>query len=184
MTEGNTKKTEGQGEALLVIDMLNDFLLEGAPLEVTGAREIIPFLKKHIEAARQGGVPVIYICDSHTSGDPEFEVWPEHAVSGSAGAGVVDELEPLPGDIIVRKTSYSGFYNTDLEEILRDHNVRQLTIAGVCTSICVLYTAVDAFMRGYDVEVPDDSVAGLSPEDHTFALRQIREVLVPRRDRE
>jgi nicotinamidase/pyrazinamidase len=66
---------------------------------------------------------------------------------------------------------------------LKKLGTRRLTITGVCTSICVLYTAVDAFMRGYEVLVPDDSVAGLSPEDHTFALRQIHEVLFPRKDR-
>jgi nicotinamidase/pyrazinamidase len=170
-------------EAFIVIDMLNDFVLEGAPLEVEGARDIIPSLEKRIEEARRRGIPVIYLCDSHAPDDPEFEVWPTHAVVGEEGAGVVDELEPHPDDFIVRKTTYSGFYKTKLEDLLKNLGIRKLTLTGVCTSICVLYTAVDAFMRGYEVQVPEDSVAGLTPEDHTFALRQIREVLVPRKDR-
>jgi len=93
----------------------------------------------------------------------------------------VDELKPQPNDIIVYKISYSGFYGTNLHNILRELAISRLRVTGVATSICVLYTAVDALMRGYEVEVIPDAVAGLTPEDHKFALRQLTEVLKPRR---
>ncbi|MFQ6102760.1 MAG: cysteine hydrolase family protein [Candidatus Glassbacteria bacterium] len=173
--------TKRRNEALIVVDMLNDFVLEGAPLEVNGAREIIPAVRKRIAKARKSEIPVIYLCDNHSEDDPEFRVWPRHAVTGSEGSKVVQELAPAPSDRVVKKTTYSGFHQTDLDLVLKELGIERLTITGVCTSICVLYTAVDALMRGYEVDVPEDSVAGLSHEDHAFALRQVKEVLIPRK---
>lgn len=168
-------------EALLVIDMLNDFLKEGAPLEVPKAREIVPHLRRELEQARKEEVPVIFICDAHKPDDPEFKIWPPHCIEGTPGAEVIEELRPQPDDFIVKKVSYSGFYNTKLEELLRSLGVQKLVLTGILTNICVLYTGVDALMRGFMVEVKDDCLAGLNEEDHRFALRQLREVLKPRR---
>ncbi|HID11347.1 MAG TPA: cysteine hydrolase, partial [Candidatus Latescibacteria bacterium] len=97
------------------------------------------------------------------------------------GAEVVQELAPQDGDLVIPKVSYSGFFRTDLEDRLRELGVEKLIITGCVTNICVLYTAVDALMRGYEVEVPEDCVAALDEEDGRFALKQIREVLKPRR---
>jgi nicotinamidase-related amidase len=166
-------------QALLVIDMLNDFVAPGAPLEVPGARAMVPNVKQRIESARAGNIPVIYVNDSHEENDAEFNVWPPHAVRGTAGADVVEAITPAMGDVVIPKTSYSCFYKTSLEEQLWSMGVSRLTITGVVTNICVLYTAVDALMRGYEVDVPEDCVAALDDKDHRFALRQIKEVLKP-----
>jgi len=168
-------------DALLIIDMLNDFVHPRGALYIPGAEKIIPNVKRELDRAHQSGIPVIYVNDAHQPDDPEFKVWPKHAVEGTWGAQVVDELKPQPNDIIVYKISYSGFYGTNLHNILRELAISRLRVTGVATSICVLYTAVDALMRGYEVEVIPDAVAGLTPEDHKFALRQLTEVLKPRR---
>jgi nicotinamidase-related amidase len=108
-------------EALLVIDMLKDFVLEGAPLEVPETRKVIPAIKKEIEKAKSSGRKVIYVCDAHDRDDKEFSKfgWPAHSVKGSTGAQVVDELSPGPEDIVIEKTTYSSFYKTSLEETLK-----------------------------------------------------------------
>ncbi len=168
-------------EALLIIDMLNDFVLEGAPLEVPSTRDIVPNIAKKIKEARESGIPVVYLCDSHSPDDPEFKVWPRHAVKGTKGAQVIDELKPHKDDIVIPKTTYSGFHNTDLDERLKALGVEGLIITGCVTNICVLYTSVDAYMRGYYVDVPEDCVAALDEGDHRFALRQIKDILKPRR---
>lgn len=165
--------------ALIIIDMLNDFIAPGAPLEVPAGRQIVPAIKNRLEEARGKGVPVIYLCDAHAPDDPEFRVWPPHAVAGTAGALVVDDLAPGEGERVVAKTTYSGFFNTELEELLRELGADHLVLTGVVTNICILYTAVDALMRGFRVSVPPDCVAGLNEEDHAFALRQLSEVLKP-----
>lgn len=166
-------------EALLVIDMLNDFVLEGAPLEVPETRKVLPVIKTEIEKARSEGKPVIYICDSHDPDDMEFKRfgWPPHAVKGTEGAKVVKELEPQRGDTIIEKTTYSGFYNTKLDETLKSLGIQSLRLTGCVTHICVMFTASDATLRGYDVTVVKDGVAGLSKEDHEAALRIMKNVM-------
>jgi len=170
----------GAGErALLVIDMLADFVRPGAPLEVPETRRILPALRRRIAQARAGGELVVYVCDSHRRNDPEFARmgWPPHAVAGTPGAAVVQEIAPEPGDVVVEKRTYSGFHRTALQAVLRRHGVRALSLAGCVTNICILYTAADAAMRGYDVTVEERLVAGLSPETHAFALEQMEKVL-------
>jgi len=164
-------------QAFLVIDMLNDFILPGAPLEVPKAREIISTLKGEIDEARRNEIPIIYICDAHKPNDPEFKIWPKHCVKGTKGAEVVSELKPEKGDFIVPKTTYSGFYKTKLDNLLKKLKVKKLIVSGILTNICVLYTVSDATLRGYPVTVLKNCVTSLTDEEHNFALRQMEKVL-------
>ena len=165
--------------ALLVIDMLNDFVLQGAPLEVPETRDILPALQKRLAAARRAGWPVIFVCDAHAPDDSEFSRmgWPPHAVAGTAGAQVVAELAPEADEWLVTKTAYSGFFGTDLDAVLKKLQLENLVLTGCVSNICVLYTAADAVMRGYQVEVPTGCVASINEEDGAFAYRQMRDVL-------
>jgi nicotinamidase-related amidase len=166
-------------EALIIIDMLNDFVLQGAPLEVPETRKVIPNIKREIEKARATQSPVIYVCDSHAPDDKEFSKfgWPPHAVKGTKGAEVVDELKPEEGDIVIEKTTYSGFYGTGLDRKLKELNVDSLRLTGCVTHICVMFTASDAVLRDYKVTVVEDAVAGISKEDHDAALRIMKNVM-------
>lgn len=161
------------------MDMLNDFIKRGAPLEVPKARGIIRNIRRELEKARRAGIPVIYCCDRHEPRDREFEVWPPHAVRGTQGAEIIEELRPIKGEPVVAKKTYSAFYRTNLEKILKRLGVKHLILTGVVTNICILYTAVDAYMRGYEITVPEDCVSGLKAGDSLFALRQIKGILRP-----
>ncbi len=166
-------------EALLVIDMLNDFTLPGAPLEVPETRAVTPAIRREIDLARAGGKPVIYVCDSHAPDDKEFRKfgWPAHAVKGTRGAEVIEELKPMPGDRVIPKATYSGFYGTALDATLKELGVDALRLTGCVTHICVMFTASDAVLRDYPVTVVEDGVAGLSREDHEAALRIMKSVM-------
>ncbi|MFZ5998558.1 MAG: cysteine hydrolase family protein [Nitrospirota bacterium] len=166
-------------EALLIIDMLNDFVREGAPLEVPATRDIIPSISREIETARREGRPIIYVCDTHAPDDREFSKfgWPRHAVKGTEGAQVIEALKPERDDIIIEKTTYSGFYQTRLEETLKQFGIEHLILTGCVTHICILFTASDAVLRDFRVTVPEDCVAGLAKEDHDAALRIMQNVL-------
>lgn len=166
-------------EALLVLDMLNDFVLPGAPLEVPDTRKIIPAIRQEIEEARAAGKPVVYVCDSHDPDDREFSRfnWPAHGVTGTKGAEVVEALAPCEEDTIVRKKTYSGFYGTELDTALRRMGVDAVRLTGDVTHICVLFTALEAVQRDYEVTVVEDGVAGLAAEDHAAALRIMQNVL-------
>jgi nicotinamidase/pyrazinamidase len=165
--------------ALLVIDMLEDFVAEQGALRVPAAAAALPRVVEELADARARGEPVVYLCDSHAPEDPEFRRmgWPPHAVKGTRGGRVVEALAPGPYDPVVAKTTYSGFHGSRLDEVLRERAVDTVRLAGCVTNICVLYTAADAAMRGYEVETVEDAVAGLDPQDHEWALRQMRDVL-------
>ncbi len=166
-------------EALLVIDMLNDFVLPGAPLEVPETRNVIKSIRREIDHAHAEGKPVLYVCDAHEPNDKEFRKfgWPAHAVKGTKGSEVVDALAPSPKDMVIPKNTYSGFYGTKLEETLRQLGVDSLRLTGCVTHICVMFTAADAVLRDYPVAVVEDGVAGLTREDHDAALRIMKNVL-------
>jgi nicotinamidase-related amidase len=166
-------------EALLVIDMLNDFVLPGAPLEVPETRNVIKNIRREIDAAHGSGRPVIFICDTHAPDDKEFAKfgWPPHAVAGTTGAEVVTELRPEGKDLVISKTTYSGFFGTDLEHTLDKLGVDNLRLTGCVTHICIMFTASDAVLRDYAVTVVGDGVAGLAKEDHDAAIRIMKNVM-------
>ena len=165
--------------ALLIIDMLNDFVLKGAPLEVPDTERIITPIQDKIRNDREKSTPIIYICDAHGKKDQEFVRmgWPPHALAGSRGAQVIEQLKPSAHDTIIYKKSYSGFFETDLDKVLKEADASELLVTGCVTNICVLYTAADAVQRGYKVTVFKDCVAALNQEEHAFALQQMQDVL-------
>ncbi len=162
--------------ALLVCDMLNDFVKDGAALEVPRARTIIGNIKGELKKARKNHNPIIYCCDAHKDMDTEFKLWPRHAVKGTDGAQVIKQLRPQKQDYVIDKTSYSCFYNTPLDKLLKKLGITHLIITGVVTNICILYTVADAYMRGYKIEIPEKCVTALTQREHQFALQQMRRI--------
>jgi nicotinamidase/pyrazinamidase len=164
--------------ALVVADMLNDFLDPGGSLFMgPGARGIIPFVAEKIAAFRvQGGV-VIFTCDAHAPDDREFKYFPAHAVKGTWGAQIIPELSPAPGDYRVEKTRYSAFAQTNMDDILKQEQVEEVYVVGVMTSICVMETAKELFDRDLPCVVYAQGVADTDPEAHAFALKQMQRVL-------
>ncbi len=164
-------------EALLVVDMLNDFTLEGAPLQVKENAKIIPNIKALIEKKRSESVPIIYVCDAHDENDREFRIWPRHCVKGTKGAEIVDELKPLEGDYVVEKKTYDGFFETPLDSLLKSLGVQRLIITGCVSNICILHTASSAVLRGYDVEIPLNCISSLDDRSRECAIDHFKHVL-------
>jgi len=165
-------------KALLVIDMLNDFVAPDGALYVGDTvKKIIPEIQKKIAAAREQGISVIYICDSHDPDDPEFKMFPPHSVKGTKGAEVHKDLRPAAGDPIITKQRYSGFYNTALDDTLKELGIDSLELCGVCTHICVLYTAADARNRLHAVTVDRRCVDSFERAAHEFALKEMDRTL-------
>ncbi|MBA3359166.1 MAG: cysteine hydrolase [Thermoleophilaceae bacterium] len=158
--------------ALVVIDMQNDFVKEGGSLQVPDAQGTIATIQGLIEQARDSGARVVYSQDTHGEGDPEFDIWPEHAREGTWGWQIVDELTPEDGETVIRKPRYDAFYATDLEERLEEWGIRTLVICGTVANICVHYTAASAAIRWYDVVIPRDATSALEPFDLQSSLRQ------------
>ena len=160
--------------ALIIVDMLNDFIEKtGALYCGQGAEEIVPFVRERLNAHRREGSLVVYLQDAHEQNDLEFEKFPTHCVAGTRGSQVIDALAPREGEKLVPKTRYSGFYGTDLESILAAVNPSEVEVVGVCTSICVMDTVGGLANRDYRIIVPAAGVADFDPEAHRFALRRM-----------
>lgn len=162
--------------ALIIADMIVDFVDPGGKLYVPGIESIVPYLRSLLADARSNGVPVIYVNDSHAPDDEEFQQWGEHAVAGTKGSEVIPELEPGLEDHVLEKRRYSGFFETGLDGILNRLGIEHVVVTGTVTNICVLVTAIEALMRGYKVTVPRAGVKALSEADGDFALDQIDKV--------
>jgi len=166
-------------KAVIIIDMLNDFVT--GDLKCERAKRIIPNLKKLIEAARKHNIPVIYSNDAHYPEDFEVvEKWGKHAIKGTKGAEVIPELKPTAKDYIVEKRTYSSFYETGLDPLLRSlyrgEGVKGVILGGLHTNICVRHTAADAFFRGYKIIIAKDGVEAFTKEEHEQGLKYMEYV--------
>ncbi len=162
---------------VLVIDMLRGFLEEGYPLYCGAqARRIIPNVQGLLGRELAQGSKVFFICDHHTPDDPEFKMFPPHAIEGTIEAEVIPELARYPGEIIPKRR-YSAFFDTPLEKKLKQLKPEKLIVCGVLTNICVMHTVADARNRDYKVEVPTDCVASSDEAAHRFALEHMEKVL-------
>jgi nicotinamidase-related amidase len=160
--------------ALLVVDMLNDFVhgVLGNPL----ARDIVGPVDRLAHAARsRDDWLVIYANDAHLPDDFELRVFPPHAMAGTEGAQVIDELRPGEHDVVVGKRAYSAFTDTTLEGALHERAVDHLVIVGQHTDCCVRHTSYDAFVRGLGITVcPDATVVYQPGSEEPVDVRQSR----------
>ena len=170
-------RVEPARTALIVGDMQNDFVTEGGTLVVPEAEGTIPKIQNLLALARESGMKVVFVQDTHNEGDPEWEIWGEHCREGSWGWQVVDELAPREDEVTVRKPRYDAFYGTPLEHMLRLWDVDTLIICGTVANICVHYTASSAAMRWFDVIVPRDGISSFSPFDMEASLSQTASLL-------
>jgi len=171
--------------ALLVIDMQNDFVLDGAIMQVKEATRQVPRIKRLIEKCREHEVPIIYTIQKTDAVFCPLEVaafpWLKDAGmrEGSDGAKVVNELAPQLGDLIVYKRRFSAFFQTDLEILLKnvrgsEKPVDTVIICGTVTNICCESTARDAFFRDYKVVFGTDVNSAHDEEAHNATLRNMK----------
>ena len=144
--------------------MLEDFVSPDGPLpvgdEVLG---IIPNIQRLIADCRRHSVPVVYANDALLPGDFLFRSrMKPHAIRGTPGSRVIEELSPAPSDLIVHKRRFSAFFKTDLDITLRQWSIDTIVVAGVSTEICVLTTAYDGVCHGFEVIVLEDCCASRS----------------------
>jgi ureidoacrylate peracid hydrolase len=176
--------------ALIVVDMQNAYASKGgyidiAGFDVSGAPAAIQRTKLALEAARKAGMPVIYFqngwdADYTEAGTPASPNWhksnalktmrarPELAgtllAKGTWDYAIVDELTPQPGDLVVPKTRYSGFFNTNMDSMLRARGVRTLVFTGIATNVCVESSLRDAFHLEYFPVVLEDATHHAGPD--------------------
>lgn len=159
--------------AVIGIDLQNDFLDDGA-MPCKRIYHIIPPLSRFLPKAREKGIPIIYVCDSHHRGDLEFELWVEHAVEGTWGAKVIKELTPCRQDYVVKKNYFNGFFHTNLQKMLKKLKINTIVLVGWRTHVCIAQTAIEAYHQGYQVIVAEDGVESTTQGEHKFGLNLLR----------
>ena len=182
--------------ALIVIDMQRDFIEEGgfgAALgnDVTVLQAIVPTVARLIAAARAAGLPVIHTRECHrpdlsdcppakrNRGNPSLRIGDPGPmgrilVAGEPGAGIVSDLAPAPGEIVIDKPGKGAFYATSLTEDLARLGTKTLLFAGVTTEVCVQTTMREANDRGFDCLLVEDATESYFPAFKAAALDMIR----------
>jgi nicotinamidase-related amidase len=160
------------GTALLIIDMLNDYLTpQGGEAYGPVCREIIPSLVQLSDFVRSNGGIIAYANTSLSSRDLLVSRWGRHAISGTTGAEVIEELSPRQGDVVCPKKFYDAFFKTKLDEELREKGISQIVLSGIHTHVCVLISGIGAFQRGYNVVAPSDCFTTGHKANHESRLR-------------
>jgi nicotinamidase-related amidase len=175
--------------ALLIVDMQNDFVRIGAPMEVPQARDTIPQHQQLIRHFRKSRLPILY---TRFLAGPErrllWEFSPKLAppiLACHAGhrrfyadvhktlecIEIIDELAPKPEDVVIDKLGYGAFHGTKLDDTLRQRGVESLIVTGTVTQICVEETAREAFHYGYKTTLVSDAVSSYLPDLHAATLK-------------
>lgn len=164
--------------ALLLIDVLNDLEFEGGELLVKHALPMAKRLAALKRRAKAAGIPAIYINDNFGKWQSDWQKLLEHTLQPDIrGRPMVELLKPEESDYMVLKPKQSGFFSTTLDVLLKYLQAHTLIISGVAGNICVLFTAADAYMRDFQIIIPEDCVASNEKELNQFAIEQMRTVL-------
>ena len=189
--------------ATIVVDMQNDFgtpggMFDRAGLDVTEIQKVVPPTERLLAATRRAGIPTIYLkmaysedlADMGAHASPnrnqhEFLNVGKQVTSPTGqesrilvrdtwNTEIIDALRPEPGDQVIYKTRFSGFYETNLDAILTEIGVRYLIVAGCTTSVCVESTIRDAMFRDYSAVLAADCASEFPKESHDASLEIIQ----------
>jgi nicotinamidase/pyrazinamidase len=175
-----------RGDALLIVDVQNDFCPGGA-LAVKDGDQVVPVLNEWIEDAQRQGIVVYATRDWHPAGHISFKErggpWPPHCVQGTPGAAFHPGLKLPPGAQVISKATrldedaYSAFGGTDLADRLRKAKVHRIWIGGLTQDYCVRETSFDALREGFEVHVIVEGTRAVNvdPRDGQRALDDIRQ---------
>lgn len=174
--------------ALLNVDYTYDFVAENGKLTCGEPGQLIENKIVSItEEFIQAGDYVVFAIDKHEAGDklhPETALFPPHNIAGTSGrdlygklAAVYEQNKDKDNVYYYDKTRYSAFAGTDLEIKLRERGIDEVHIVGVCTDICVLHTAVDAYNKGFEIIIHKDAVASFNEAGHEWALSHFTNTL-------
>lgn len=148
--------------ALLIIDLISDFAFEDGDKLARAAHRIVNRVAQLVARAHRAGVPVIYVNDNRGRWRSDRTELVERCLrSDSRGRTLVERLAPEAQDYFIFKPKHSGFYATPLAELLEHLGTRTLILTGMTIEQCVLFTAIDAYVRDFKLVVPRDCVTGL-----------------------
>ncbi|RIW27394.1 cysteine hydrolase [Bacillus salacetis] len=162
--------------ALLIIDILNPFDFEHGRTLASRTQQIVKPLKSLRNTCRQLHIPVIYINDHYNLWQADLKKIYEKCLN-ELSQPVIEALKPGQDDYFLIKPKHSAFYGTALNTLLHSLEVKTLILSGIAGNICVLFTANDAYMREFNLIIPEDCLASVSKDDNRYALEMMKNVL-------
>jgi nicotinamidase-related amidase len=171
--------------AMIVVDMQNDFVASGAAMETPAARQIVPKIAEALRICRDAGIKIIYTAHVHRRDGCDMGLFDDlhppianrdALVDGTPGVEVYHDLAPAPGEHVIKKHRYSGFFGTDLDIILQEWGIDTVIISGTTTENCCHATARDAMFRNYRVVFLSDATATYDYPDRGFGAMPAAEV--------
>lgn len=158
--------------AVLVIDMIEEFVRGKFGSE--RAKICAKNIDKLIGIARKKGWLIVFTRDVHTPIDFEFRVWGEHSLINDESSKLI--FDPCSSDIVIEKMRYDAFFNTTLDTVLRNYQIRKLILSGISTDICVLHTAAGAFFRNYEIYVCRECTESIDESTKEYAIKYMERV--------
>jgi nicotinamidase-related amidase len=164
--------------ALLLIDVINDLEFEEGAKLVEYAIPMARQIARLKLEAKKSGIPCLYVNDNFGQWQSDFKHLVTSCVRNEVrGASIARELAPQHDDYFVLKPRHSGFFQTPLDLLLQSLRTKKLILCGLTTDSCVLFTANDGHLRGFEILVPSDCCAAIAKHRHTEALGQMRRTL-------
>lgn len=162
--------------ALIMVDLINSFSFKHGCVLAEKTEKMIPNINVLRNLFIEKELPIIYVNDHYKINNPTAEKVFHHCTN-PLSYNVIKEIKPLGHDLFIFKPNYSGFYKTELDDLLKKHNVTHLIILGVAGNRCVLFTANDAFMRDYNLIIPYDAISSITDYDEKVAIYMMKDIL-------
>lgn len=174
-------------KALIIVDYNNDFVAEDGKITCgKPAQEIDDTIAKIVEEFSLNGDFIFNTCDNHTENDTynkETKMFPAHCISGTSGRELYGNTFKAVSKVKkeqlveIEKIMLSAFAGTSLDLKLRERDIKDVYLVGVCSDICVLHTAIEAYGLGYNIYIYEKGIASFNEEGHKFALNHFKNTL-------
>ena len=162
--------------ALLIIDIINDFNFNYGDMLLEHTKSIIEPIVELKKYMKKNGYPIIYINDHYNLWQADYDKIIE-TCKNEKNEQLIERIKPEQDEYFLIKPKHSAFYGTALNTLLHQLHVEHLILTGIAGNICVLFTANDAYMREYELWIPEDCIASASRDDNQYALTMMNHVL-------
>jgi nicotinamidase-related amidase len=166
-----SRKQRPPNTAVLILDMVSEFRYPDGKRIVRSARNVAPNIARLRERAHSADVPVIYVNDTAGRWESDQQAYIHRCMEPtSRGRQIAKLLAPSPQDYLMFKPRHSAFFGTPLETLLKSLHIKRLVATGLTSHQCVLFTAMDAHVREYELVIPSDCIAAGATIDTKHAL--------------
>ncbi|KQL39088.1 hypothetical protein AN960_11420 [Bacillus sp. FJAT-25509] len=174
MNSSNQK--DKQLPALLIVDLINSFTFKHGSVLAEKSIHMVPKINYIRDIFKNKKLPTIYVNDHYKIENPTQKKLIKHCLN-PLSYDLIKQIQPNEEDYFIFKPNYSGFYLTSLDELLKKLKITHLVIVGVAGNRCVLFTANDAFMRDYNLIIPQDAISSVTDYDEKVAIYMMKDIL-------